>query len=106
MSGRSIIPYFIGLALIYHFGEEPMKSIQFYIPDEIFLSMKETPEEMLQEIRMAAAAKLYEIGKLSSALAAQMAGIPRVSFLQRLSRYRVPIFQLTKQEFVEDQSNT
>jgi predicted HTH domain antitoxin len=82
-----------------------MQTIQFELPEEILLSLKETPAEISQEIRMAAAAKLYELGKLSSGRAAQLAGIPRVSFLQRLSRYRVSIFDLTETELTEDVRN-
>lgn len=82
-----------------------MQTIQFELPEEILLSLKETPSEILQEIRMAAAAKLYELGKLSSGRAAQLAGIPRVSFLHGLSRYRVSVFDLTEAELAEDVRN-
>ena len=51
---------------------------------------------------MAAAAKLYELGKLSSGRAAALAGIPRVSFLQALARYGVPIFEITEEELEQD----
>jgi predicted HTH domain antitoxin len=54
---------------------------------------------------MAAAAKLYELGKLSSGRAAELAGVSRVSFLKALSRYGVSIFDLTEEELEEDLRN-
>jgi predicted HTH domain antitoxin len=79
-----------------------MPTIQIELPDEVLLSLKETPESLSRVIRMAAAAKLYEFGKLSSGRAADLAGLSRVSFLQTLERYGVPIFEVTKEEVAQD----
>ena len=82
-----------------------MKTVQIEVPDEIFISLKETPQELAGEIRLAAAAKLYELGKLSSGRAAELAGISRVKFLHSLARYGVSIFDLTEEELARDLRN-
>lgn len=82
-----------------------MKKLVLEIPEEILISLKESPQEFSKDIRMLAAVKLYELGKLSSGRAAQLAGISKVSFLQSLSRYNVPIFDLTEEELKQDMAN-
>ena len=51
---------------------------------------------------MAAAAKLYELGKLSSGRAAALARVPRVSLRQALARYGIPIFEMTEEELEQE----
>lgn len=82
-----------------------MCTVKIECPDEILISLKETPEEFKQEVSMAAAAKLYELGKLSSGRAAQLAGISRVSFLQALTKYGVSVFNLTPEDLKDDVTN-
>jgi predicted HTH domain antitoxin len=49
-------------------------------------------------LRMASAVKLYEMGRLSSGVAAQLAGVSRAVFLSRLADYGVDTFQLSEEE--------
>ena len=54
---------------------------------------------------MAAAAKLYEMGKMSSGHAAEFAGLSRIQFLQNMGYYGVSIFDMTDEELDQDLQN-
>jgi predicted HTH domain antitoxin len=47
---------------------------------------------------MAAAVKLFELGRLSSGAAARLAGVPQVVFLSRLADYGVDTFRMTAED--------
>ena len=65
------------------------QEIVLKIPEKVLLAEKTDAEAFAQELRMLAAVKLYEIGRLSSGRVAELAGVPRVEFLLNLRRYRV-----------------
>ena len=54
---------------------------------------------------MAMAVKLFEMKRLSSGMAAQLAGIDRVSFLMSLDPYGVPMQNLSLEELELDLAN-
>jgi predicted HTH domain antitoxin len=61
--------------------------------------------ELTEEMRVAAAAKWYELGKISQEKAAEIAGLNREEFMLTLSRLQVSPFQYTVQEIEEELRN-
>jgi predicted HTH domain antitoxin len=57
------------------------------------------------ELRAAAAAKLYELGRVSQEVAAQIAGVSRGELLTLLSQLRVSPFQETAEEALTGAQN-
>ncbi|MCI0390255.1 MAG: UPF0175 family protein [Acidobacteria bacterium] len=79
-----------------------MNEITVTISQEALAALKLSPEEASEAIRLAAAIKFYEMGRLSSGAAAVLAGIPRTVFLSKLADYGVPTFRQTGEELQED----
>lgn len=77
-----------------------MGTLTIEYPEEILISLKESKADFSRELKIAAATKLYELGKLSSGKAAKLAGMNKVSFLNVLGEYRISISSLD--EFEED----
>ncbi|MFZ1932796.1 MAG: UPF0175 family protein [Thermoguttaceae bacterium] len=79
-----------------------MSEITLSISDQSLIALKLSPQQAGDELRLAAAVKLYELGRLSSGAAAQLAGIPRPVFLMKLGEYGVDTFRLTKEELQQE----
>jgi predicted HTH domain antitoxin len=75
-----------------------MKQAVISYPDGLPQSMKLSDPEFAAELAFLAAAKLYELGRLSSGKAAGLAGMPRVAFLHALARVGVPAINLRDEE--------
>jgi predicted HTH domain antitoxin len=61
-----------------------------------------TKEELEHHIRLMAALKMFELGKVSSGKAAELAGMSRLEFLETCGRYSVSPFNCSAQEAEEE----
>lgn len=66
--------------------------------DDLLFSLGVSEKEFSEEAKLLIAAKLYEMGKLSSGQAANLAGKSRVEFLFSLSRLNVPMSNLRAED--------
>jgi predicted HTH domain antitoxin len=74
-------------------------------PGELLLSLKESSVEFEAEARLLLAAKLYELGRVSTGMAARLAGMSRVAFMFALSRFGLSPIGLEPDEIAEDLAN-
>lgn len=67
--------------------------------------MQVSREQFEKEARLAMAIKLFEMKRLSSGMAASLAGMDRVSFLLVLSQYNVNMLDFEPEELESDFEN-
>lgn len=80
-------------------------TISIELSDETLGAISSDPTAAAAELRMAAAAKLFELGRLSSGAAAELAGVPRVMFLAKLAEFGVSVLRATEAELADDLAN-
>ena len=73
--------------------------------EDLLLSLKKSPGEFEEEARLLLAVKLYEMNRVSTGAAAQLAGISRVTFMYELARFGLSPMGQEPDELAEDYAN-
>lgn len=73
-------------------------------PSGFELSVHMTKEELEHHIRLMAALKMFELGKVSSGKAAELAGMSKVEFLETCGRYEVSVFNYPQEDLEHELS--
>ncbi len=81
------------------------RTITIPYSDDLLLSLKKSPQEFESEARLLLAVKLYELERVSTGVAAELAGMSRVAFMFELSRFGLSPMGQEPDEIVEDVAN-
>jgi predicted HTH domain antitoxin len=81
------------------------RQIAISYPESLAFSLKMRKYEFEHEMKTISVVKLYELGKISSGMAANILGVSRLEFLKTLSFYDVSYFAVTNEELETDYIN-
>jgi predicted HTH domain antitoxin len=76
----------------------PMATLTLTFPDDLEEVLGRTPAEAGATLRLMAALKLYELGRVSAGWAAELAGLDKVAFLEVASRHGAPAYNYPEEE--------
>ncbi len=80
------------------------RQIVIDVPEKVLLAEKTDEVSFARELRVLAAVKLYELGRLSSGRAAEL-DMSRVEFLLELGRYKVFPFEAELRDLERDMAD-
>ncbi|MDK3159974.1 UPF0175 family protein [Kamptonema cortianum] len=67
-------------------------TITIEYPERLPDFLQESSEQFEKEAKLALSAKLYELGRISSGVGAQMCGMTRSDFLLEIGKMKVSVF--------------
>ena len=74
------------------------RELRIPYPEELPEAMDQSPDEFERELRFLVAAKLYEVGRITSGRAADVAGMERADFLNELGTHRISVWNYDEEE--------
>jgi predicted HTH domain antitoxin len=77
-------------------------TVTLELPEDLLPAMREDPASFARELRIAAAVKWYEVGRVSQGKAAEVAGLSRAAFFNALARYGVSPFQESAEDLRQE----
>lgn len=74
-------------------------------PEDLLLSLKKSQAEFESEAKLLLAVKLYELGRVSTGMAARLAGMGRAEFIVALNRFMLSPIGVDPDELADDLAN-
>jgi predicted HTH domain antitoxin len=79
-----------------------MRTLTIELPEDLLLATGQSREEFVRDARFLLATKLFELGRLSSGKASELAGMNHVDFLIAVSRQGVAVTDLDEDAAVRE----
>ena len=79
-----------------------MTTLTMELPETVFSALHADTREFTRQMRIAAAIKWYELGRISQNKGAEIAGLSRAEFIDALSEAKVSSLQITSQQLREE----
>ncbi len=75
-------------------------------PKQLAFSLKMQDSEFVQEMQKLSIIKLYELGKISSSMAAKILNLTRVDFIELINKNQISFFSyISEDEIINDLKN-
>lgn len=82
-----------------------MPTLSIDYPERVLRALQQDSVQFEQEARLLLALKLYETGRLTTGLAAQVAGLSRIDFILSLGQFGLSPFSENADELADDLAN-
>jgi predicted HTH domain antitoxin len=79
-----------------------VRTLQISYDDSVLLETSLPAEDFEREAKLLLAAKLFEMGRVSSGMAAELCGMSRVAFLMSLPRVGVSLSNLRPEDALDE----
>ena len=81
-----------------------MRTLEIPVPDDLDLAIGSSQNELTQMARTAFALRLFELGKVTSGRAADIAGMPRRGFLLETAHHGIPSVSWDDEELAAEEA--
>lgn len=81
------------------------KTLAIELKDDVFPALQTEPDQVAREMRLFAAVRWYELGRISQSKAAEIADMTRADFIDALSKLSVSPFQEDASEIRRELAN-